>query len=176
MLSVGPDGDLYFRMGGRHATDTVQISIGRVCLYIGGARMIAEFQPGDPRRCRSVQLPEEKNMSSLPVKPIPEGMHSITPHLVCAGAADAIEFYKRAFGAVECSRMPGPGGKLMHAAIRIGDSTVMLCPMPMRRLTRRWRPVRRSRCRSRTCSGAIATGWSPIPSVISGRSPRISAT
>jgi PhnB protein len=60
------------------------------------------------------------------VKPIPEDMHSITPHLVCAGAADAIEFYKKAFGAVEQARLPGPGGKLMHAMIRIGDSAVML--------------------------------------------------
>jgi PhnB protein len=59
-------------------------------------------------------------------KPIPQGMHSVTPHLVCAGAADAIEFYKKAFGAVEAARLPGSNGKLMHAAIRIGDSTVML--------------------------------------------------
>jgi len=60
------------------------------------------------------------------VKFIPDGMHTITPHLVCAGAAEAITFYKKAFDAVELSRMPGPGGKLMHAAIRIGDSVVML--------------------------------------------------
>ena len=60
------------------------------------------------------------------VKAIPEGMHSVTPHLVCAGAADAIEFYKKAFNAVETARMPGPNGSLMHAAVRIGDSTVML--------------------------------------------------
>lgn len=60
------------------------------------------------------------------VKPIPEGMHTITPHLVCAGAADAIEFYKKAFGAVEEARMPGPNGKIMHALIRIGGSAVML--------------------------------------------------
>jgi uncharacterized glyoxalase superfamily protein PhnB len=53
-------------------------------------------------------------------------MHSVTPHLICAGAADAIEFYKKAFGAVEEARLPGPGGKLMHAMIRIGDSAVML--------------------------------------------------
>jgi len=59
-------------------------------------------------------------------KPIPEGMRSLTPHLVCAGAADAIEFYKKAFGAVEQARLPGPDGKLMHALIRIGDSAVML--------------------------------------------------
>jgi PhnB protein len=60
------------------------------------------------------------------VKPVPEGMRSVTPHLVCAGAADAIEFYKKAFGAVELARLPGPQGKLMHAMIRIGDSAVML--------------------------------------------------
>ena len=60
------------------------------------------------------------------VKPVPEGMHSVTPHLVCAGAAGAIEFYKKAFGAVEVTRLPGPQGKLMHAMIRIGDSAVML--------------------------------------------------
>jgi PhnB protein len=60
------------------------------------------------------------------VKPIPDGMHSLTPHLVCAGAGDAIEFYKKAFNAVELMRLPGPGGKLMHAAVRIGDSMLML--------------------------------------------------
>ena len=60
------------------------------------------------------------------VKSIPEGMHTVTPHLVCAGAADAIEFYKKAFGAVEMGRLPGPQGKLMHAMIRIGDSSIML--------------------------------------------------
>jgi PhnB protein len=60
------------------------------------------------------------------VKAIPQGMHSVTPHLVCAGAAEAIEFYKSAFGAVEDARLPGAQGKIMHALIRIGDSAVML--------------------------------------------------
>lgn len=60
------------------------------------------------------------------VKPIPEGMHSLTPHLVCDGAAAAIEFYKKAFGAVEQGRLPGPDGRLMHAMLRIGDSPLML--------------------------------------------------
>jgi PhnB protein len=60
------------------------------------------------------------------VKPVPEGMHTVTPHLVCGGAADAIAFYKKAFNAEEILRMPGPDGKLMHAMIRIGDSNVML--------------------------------------------------
>jgi PhnB protein len=62
----------------------------------------------------------------MPVKPIPEGMHTITPHLVCAGAADAIEFYKKAFNAKERGRMAGPGGKLIHAQLSIGDSALML--------------------------------------------------
>jgi uncharacterized glyoxalase superfamily protein PhnB len=53
-------------------------------------------------------------------------MHSVTPHLICAGAAKAIDFYVKAFGAVEEARMPAPDGRIMHAAIRIGDSTVML--------------------------------------------------
>ncbi|HXV09444.1 MAG TPA: VOC family protein [Burkholderiales bacterium] len=60
------------------------------------------------------------------VKPVPDGMHTVTPHLVCAGAADAIDFYKKAFGAVEEGRLPGPNGKLMHAMIRIEGSAVML--------------------------------------------------
>ncbi len=63
---------------------------------------------------------------STPVKPIPDGMHSVTPHIVCAGAADAIEFYKKAFGAVELGRLDAEGGKLMHACIKIGNSPIML--------------------------------------------------
>ena len=60
------------------------------------------------------------------VKSIPDGMHSVTPHLVCAGAADSIEFYKKAFNAVDEGRLPGPQGRLMHAMIRIEGSAVML--------------------------------------------------
>jgi len=60
------------------------------------------------------------------VKPIPEGMHTITPHLVVSGAAQAIDFYKQAFGAVELHRMPMPDGRLMHASVKIGDSVMML--------------------------------------------------
>jgi PhnB protein len=60
------------------------------------------------------------------VTPIPEGYRTVTPHIVVRGAAEAIEFYKNAFGAVEDARMPGPDGKLMHAQITIGDSIVML--------------------------------------------------
>lgn len=65
-------------------------------------------------------------MNGKKVKPIPEGMRSVTPHLICAGAARAIEFYQSAFGAEELSRAPGPDGRLMHAALRIGDSVIFL--------------------------------------------------
>jgi PhnB protein len=59
-------------------------------------------------------------------KPIPEGYHSVTPYLILSGAADAIEFYKKAFGAAEVMRMPGPGGKVGHAEVEIGGSRIML--------------------------------------------------
>lgn len=65
-------------------------------------------------------------MTTPAIKPIPDGFHSLTPHLICAGAAEAIEFYVKAFNAVEVARMPGPNGKLMNAVIRIGDSALML--------------------------------------------------
>lgn len=60
------------------------------------------------------------------VDPVPQDMHTVTPHLVCDGAAAAIEFYKNAFNAVENARMQTPDGKIMHASVRIGDSNVML--------------------------------------------------
>jgi len=58
--------------------------------------------------------------------PIPPGFHSLTAHLCIPGAAKYLDFLKGAFGAVEISRSPGPGGKLMHALVRIGDSMMML--------------------------------------------------
>jgi PhnB protein len=61
------------------------------------------------------------------VRPIPDGFHTITPHLVCANAAQAIDFYKRAFGAVEDSCLTSPDGRVMNAQLRIGDSILMLC-------------------------------------------------
>ena len=60
------------------------------------------------------------------VKPIPDDMHTLTPHLVCAGAAAAIDFYVKAFNAIELARLPGPNGTLMHAMVKIGDSPLML--------------------------------------------------
>ena len=57
----------------------------------------------------------------------PEGVGTLTPYLTIKGAAQAIEFYKKAFGAEEKMRMPGPDGKIMHATLKIGDSTLYLC-------------------------------------------------
>jgi PhnB protein len=62
----------------------------------------------------------------MTVKPIPEGYHTVTPYLVAKDAAAAIDFYKKAFGAQELFRMEGPGGKIGHAEIKIGDSILML--------------------------------------------------
>jgi PhnB protein len=62
----------------------------------------------------------------MAVQPIPEGYHSITPYLIVKGAADALDFYKKAFNAQELVRMGGPGGKIGHAEIQIGDSRLML--------------------------------------------------
>ncbi len=62
----------------------------------------------------------------MAVKPIPEGYHAVTPYLIIKGAADAIEFYKKAFGATELFRFPAPDGKIGHAEIKIGDSPIML--------------------------------------------------
>ena len=59
-------------------------------------------------------------------KPIPEGYHTVTPYLVVNDAAGALEFYEKAFGAKEKVRMPGPGGRIMHAEFQIGDSMIMM--------------------------------------------------
>lgn len=67
----------------------------------------------------------------MAVQKIPPGYHTATPYLIVNGAAAALDFYKKAFGANELMRVPGAGGKLMHAEIRIGDSPIMLadeCP------------------------------------------------
>jgi PhnB protein len=67
----------------------------------------------------------------MATKPIPEGYHTVTPFLAVDGAAQAIEYYKQAFGAKERLRMDGPDGKIAHAELEIGDSVVMLSdPFP----------------------------------------------
>jgi len=60
------------------------------------------------------------------VQPVPAGYHNVTPYLIVRNAAAAIEFYKKAFNAAELMRFPGPGEKIMHAEVKIGDSPVML--------------------------------------------------
>jgi PhnB protein len=62
----------------------------------------------------------------MATKPIPDGYRTATPYLIIKGAADAIEFYKRAFGATELLRMADPQGRVGHAEIKIGDSVIML--------------------------------------------------
>jgi PhnB protein len=62
----------------------------------------------------------------MAVKPIPDGYHTVTPYLIVKDAARAIDYYKEALGAAEIMRFAGPGGKVGHAEIKIGDSTVML--------------------------------------------------
>ena len=67
----------------------------------------------------------------MSVKPIPEGYHTATPYLAVDDAAEALEYYKKAFGAKERGRMEAPDGKIGHAEIQIGDSLVMLSdPFP----------------------------------------------
>src|SRR5574342_862107 len=74
-----------------------------------------------PRRA-----PTEKGVTAMAVKPIPDGYHTITPYLYIKGAASAIDFYKKAFGAEEIMRFGGPDGKIGHAEIRIGNSPIMM--------------------------------------------------
>jgi len=62
----------------------------------------------------------------MAVKPVPEGYHTVTPYLFCKGAAAAIEYYKKAFGATEVMRFGAPDGQIGHAEIKIGDSVIML--------------------------------------------------
>jgi PhnB protein len=69
---------------------------------------------------------DERRAQAMAAKPIPDGYHTATPYLIVNGAAEAIEFYKRAFGATELLRMTDPQGRIGHAEIRIGDSVIML--------------------------------------------------
>ena len=62
----------------------------------------------------------------MAVKAVPEGYHNITPYLVIKGAAQAIDFYKKTFGATEIMRMNDPSGRIGHAELKIGDSHIML--------------------------------------------------
>jgi PhnB protein len=67
-----------------------------------------------------------KGETTVAVKPIPQGYEGVTPYLIIDGAAQALDFYKKAFGAVELFRMPAPAGRIGHAEIKIGSGVVML--------------------------------------------------
>src|SRR6266849_5200234 len=71
-------------------------------------------------------IKKRRQIMTTQAKPIPEGFHTVTPGLVVRDAAKAIEFYKKALGARELMRMPGPDGKIMHAELKIGDSVVFV--------------------------------------------------
>lgn len=76
-----------------------------------------------PKKSKKVSRTKPKKAK---VEPIPKGFRTVTPYLTIDGAAEALEWYKKAFSAKELSRQPIPGGKLMHARIRIGDSIIMM--------------------------------------------------
>jgi len=67
---------------------------------------------------------------ALPVNPIPDGYHTVTPYLIVTGAAAFIDFVKRAFGGTERMRSTGPNGAIMHAELQLGDSVIMLADAP----------------------------------------------
>jgi PhnB protein len=69
---------------------------------------------------------KKKSSSSKAVQPIPKGFYTVTPYLVVTGGSDAIEFYKRAFGAKEMLRHATPDGKILNAQLKIGDSMILL--------------------------------------------------
>src|SRR5262249_35648304 len=80
-----------------------------------------------PRQCFSLfKRTVVRTLVDMKVKPIPDGYHTLTPYLFIRGAAEAIDFYKKAFNATEIMRMPGPGGRIGHAEIKVGDSVIML--------------------------------------------------
>jgi PhnB protein len=84
-----------------------------------GARLALRWIPGSENN-------NQETVMDQPVRPVPAGFNTVTPHLVCAGAAAAIDFYRQAFSAVEVGRMPMPDGRIAHAELRIGDSRIML--------------------------------------------------
>src|SRR5437660_5721391 len=88
----------------------------------------AKATKAKPKKVKKAKAKKAKAKKAKPkkVRPIPEGYHTATSYLVVNGAANAIDFYKRAFGAKELLRMGLPDGKIMHAEIKIGNSPIML--------------------------------------------------
>jgi uncharacterized glyoxalase superfamily protein PhnB len=88
---------------------------------------VAKAKPAAVKTAAKAAPAPAKAAAAAPVKGAPAGHHSVTPHLVVRYAPQAIDFYKRAFGAVEVHRMPGPDGfSIMHADLKIGDSHIYL--------------------------------------------------
>lgn len=78
------------------------------------------------KRKKPAKAKQSKKPAARKVAAIPRGYHTLTPYLTCRGAANAIDFYKRALGAKEKMRMASPDGSIMHAELSIGDSVVMI--------------------------------------------------
>ena len=138
--------------------------------------MAKKSKPAKKAKARAAAPAKKSKVATKPVKsvkPVPDGYRTITPHIILDDAAKAIEFYQKAFGAKERMRMPGPGGKIVHAEVTIGDRLASTSrrrrrdspPARCSSTSRTWtqRSAARSRrdaaCarRSPTCSGAIAT-------------------
>ncbi|WP_307730323.1 SgcJ/EcaC family oxidoreductase [Alsobacter ponti] len=83
--------------------------------------------PFDPMTNKAAFIGPDGATTDMRSAPSATTVHRVTPHLVCRGAAEALDFYARALGAREILRMPTPDGRLMHASIEVNDSTVMLC-------------------------------------------------
>ncbi len=79
-----------------------------------------------PKQAKAKAKQTRAKAKTRKVSPVPKGYHAVTPYLAVSGAAAALEFYKKAFGAKEIMRMPGPEGKIGHAEIEIGGSRIML--------------------------------------------------
>src|SRR6516225_346150 len=84
------------------------------------------FQPSPAEGARTMRDTLARTTEENRTSARREDLQSVTPHLVCAGAAEAMDFYKRAFGAVELMRLPGRDGRLVHGAVAIGGGRVML--------------------------------------------------
>jgi PhnB protein len=88
--------------------------------------LILSAHPNLPASTKCANSQTKEITMSNPVRPIPEGYHAITPAITCKNAAKAIDFYKNVLGANEINRMAGPGGMVMHAELRIGDSVIFI--------------------------------------------------
>jgi PhnB protein len=77
-------------------------------------------------KTKSKSKSKAKTTAQKKVTPIPKGYHTATPYIIVDNAAAALDFYRKALGAKELMRIPGPGGKIMHCEFRIGDSIIMM--------------------------------------------------